>query len=1041
MKGATIPLRCPACRGVLEVPVDWEPPAGAAGRGRRSSQQEGLRCPHCGRRFPVVGGVLDLRPGAAARRGRWRLEDFERAYREAGLYRDRRDWARRSGIPPEVEEFRHPYIKGWLIDQLTPEPGQSLLDVGCGSGFLLFDIRERHPGLRLCGVDVSPAHLASLLRRKRDDGVPDILALAADGEDLPFPDATFDWVTTSEVLEHVHRPERALREMYRVLKPGGTLLVTTPNRAAVLLWQAVFFLPRAVRRLFRRRRPEARGAYDEPLSAPRLRSALERAGFVVEEFRPVVFLPHESYFQFFPRWLVRWWLWRARFIERHLRWLCGWQGLHHVVRARKADPPRQPRRKPKRVLYVIDDLMPGGAERVLVDVALRLPRDRFEVSVLTLFGEGPLAEELRREGLSVACLGLSRRNPLSKAAFLWWYLRRIRPAIVHLFRIGARVFAGPVAWAAGVPRRIGRWDNFPKDEPPSWRLLDRVSARFLTGAEACSEAVARALRRDFLPPRLRPAVTRNGTPLRSLPPGARRRARRLLGVGTRELVVGTVANLHWRKGYPCLLRAAALVRDEEPRFRLFCIGAGPKESLEDLARQLGLEAAVKFLGRRLDVPQLLPGFDVFVLASVTEPFGVVLAEAMAAGLPCVATRVGGIPEVVAEGETGLLVPAGDPEALAQAVLRLLRDPGLRRRMGRAGRRRVREHFSIERMTADVERMYEALLGGAATAGVEPPARPRPEAAGGAGDLADHSGEPPGEPLGPPETVTPCIRRYRGRRCGHPPRISVLIPSLDGYRGGNVPRLLGDLARQTEQDFEVLVVIGVRPNGRARNVGAREARGRYLVSIDDDVRLGDERVLENLIRPFEERRDVGLVGASQLLPAEASAFEVRAARELPRARFPVQEHLVDTDQVSHLCLAMPRELYWRLGGENEVIPSGTDPDLRRRVRQAGLRVVVAPRTWAFHPGPRSLAELLRTSYRKARDSRWVSRHYPELAIDLSAGPDRGGPRRRSSSARAGRLLVQVAGALLEARLLFVAGRLAWAAGWLHEHFRPRERGDG
>ena len=1012
-----------------------EPPAGAESQGQQSCQGEELRCPHCGRRFPVAAGVLDLRPDAGRERGRWRLEDFERAYREVGLYRDRRDWARRSGIPPEVEEFRHRRLKGWLIDQLAPRPGQALLDVGCGSGFLLFDIRERHSGLRLCGVDVSLAHLASLTRRKRDDQVPDILTLAADAEQLPFPEAAFDWVTSSEVLEHVHRPDRALREMHRVLKPGGTLLVTTPNRAAVLLWRAVFFLPRALRRLFRRRRPEARGAYDEPLSGPRLRAALAEAGLVVEEFRPVVFLPHESYFQFFPRWLVRWWLWRARFVEGHLRGVCGWQGLHHVVRARKADPPGPRGRRRRRVLYVIDDLMPGGAERVLVDVAVRLPAERYEVSVLTLFGEGPLAEELRQRGLTVACLGLSRRNPLAKAPLLWWYLRRSRPAIVHLFRIGARVFAGPVAWAAGVPHVIGRWDNLPQDEPPFWRRLDRLSSRFITEAETCSQAVARALRRGFLPPRLRPTVVRNATPLRSLPPGARRRARRLLGVGPQELVAGTVANLHWRKGYSYLLRAAALVREQEPRFRLFCIGAGPERSeLEELTRRLDLEGAVKFLGRRLDVPRLLPGFDLFVLASVTEPFGLVLAEAQAVGLPCVATRVGGVPEVVAEGETGLLVPARDPEALAQAVLGLLRDPGLRRRMGRAARRRVREHFSIERMVADVEGVYAALLRGGAL-GVTEEDRRAPGRPGATGT----EGGP--EALGPAEVLSGQVRRYRGRRCGELPRVSVLIPSLDGYRDGNVPRLLGDLARQTEQDFEVLVVVGVRPNGRARNVGAREARGRYLVSIDDDVRLGDERVLENLVRPFEEHRDVGLVGASQLLPPGASAFEVRAAAELPRARFPVQERLVDTDQVSHLCLAIPRELYWRLGGENEVIPSGTDPDLRRRVRRAGLRVVVAPRSWAYHPGPRNLTELLRTSYRKARDSRWVSRRYPELAIDLSAGAGRRAPPRRSTATRAGRLLVQVGAGLVGARLLLATARLAWVAGWLHEHFRPRERVDG
>jgi len=1001
-----------------------------------------LRCPHCRTRFPSVDGVLDLRLGLEVERDSWRLEAFERAYAEVGCYRDHYDWARRSGIPTEVEDYRYPRIKGWLIDQVAPQRGQALLDVGCGSGFLLFDLRRRHPGLRLCGIDVSLAHLASLARRKRDDHITDILALASDGEDLPFPDGTFDWVTCSEVLEHIHAPEQAIREMYRVLKPGGTLLITTPNRAAVLFWEAVFRLPRAFRRLFRRGTSAAEGAYDEPLSAPRLRRAVERAGLVVEEFRSALFLPHESYFQFFPPWLVRFWLWRARFIERHLSGLLHWQGLHHLVRARKPECPPARRPRPARVLYVIDDLFPGGSERVLVDTALGLSAhirrranmtDRYQVSVLTLFAGGPLVEELQQAGVPVNVLGLSRWNFAAKALVFRRELRQWRPTIVHLFRVGSRVFAGPLAWAAGVPHVIGRWGSLPGDAPLLWKWLDRLSSHFITRSEACSRAVARALHRDFLPGRLATDVIHNATSLRSLSAGARRKARLPLGLSPQELAVGTVANLNWRKGHAFLLWAFAKVVSQQPGARLLLVGEGPlRESLEDLTRELRLTEDVRFLGRRTDVADLLPALDLFVLPSVTEGLGVALMEAMAVGLPCVATRVGGVPEVVADGETGLLVPPRDPEALAEAMLRLLPDTALRRWMGQAGRRRVEEHFSIERMVADVERMYSALLAreGTATDSRDLPATPPSSGADGERERA--------QDLGPGVMVSSHVRKYQGPQCGHPPRISVIVPSLDGYRRGNVPLLLSDLAGQAEQDFEVLVVIGVRPNGRARNVGAGEARGRYLVFIDDDVRLGDEHVLENLVRPFEERSGLGLTGASQLLPSTASAFEVRAAHELPRSRFPVQEGLVDTDQVSHLCLAMPRELYRQLGGENEEIPSGTDPDLRDRVRRAGLRVAVVPRTWAYHPGPRSLRELLGISYRKARDSRWVARHLPGLALDLSVGVGGKALGRRSTAWRGARLAGQVLWGLLEVRLLFVAARLAWAGGWLHERLRPRQR---
>jgi glycosyltransferase involved in cell wall biosynthesis len=175
--------------------------------------------------------------------------------------------------------------------------------------------------------------------------------------------------------------------------------------------------------------------------------------------------------------------------------------------------------------------------------------------------------------------------------------------------------------------------------------------------------------------------------------------------------VVTVARLSPEKDIETLLRAAAVAVRIEPRFRLEVAGDGIcLPALRQLADELNLCEHVRFLGSVRDVPALLARASLFVLPSVTEGISLTLLEAMARGLPVVCTRVGGNPEVVAEGETGLLVPARNPQALAEAILQVRRDGETGRRMGLAGRQRVEEHFDIRRMVASYEALYVAKRG-------------------------------------------------------------------------------------------------------------------------------------------------------------------------------------------------------------------------------------------------------------------------------------------------------------------------------------------
>jgi glycosyltransferase involved in cell wall biosynthesis len=175
-------------------------------------------------------------------------------------------------------------------------------------------------------------------------------------------------------------------------------------------------------------------------------------------------------------------------------------------------------------------------------------------------------------------------------------------------------------------------------------------------------------------------------------------------------LLGLVARLHRQKGLGDLLAAVAWVRERVPDVRLLLIGEGElRDELEAQARALGLSGAVIFAGIRTDVAEIVAALDIFVLPSLWEGTSNAVLEAMAAGLPIVATAVGGTPEVVVDGVTGLLVPPRDPSALAGALVTLLQDADLRHRMGRAGRERVKQYFSLERMVRRTEALYEELL--------------------------------------------------------------------------------------------------------------------------------------------------------------------------------------------------------------------------------------------------------------------------------------------------------------------------------------------
>jgi glycosyltransferase involved in cell wall biosynthesis len=200
-----------------------------------------------------------------------------------------------------------------------------------------------------------------------------------------------------------------------------------------------------------------------------------------------------------------------------------------------------------------------------------------------------------------------------------------------------------------------------------------------------------------------------GVPIADVTPRPAADARRELGFAPDDVLVGSVGRLVEQKDYPLQLRGFALAAAQEPRLRMVLVGDGPlRATLEELAVELGVAARVTFAGRRADVPRIVPALDIFVMTPKFEPYGIALLEAKAAGRPIVATAVNEIPEILSFGACGLLVPPGAPDRLAQALLSLARDDGLRAELARRAFEEARERHSLRAMLEGYQGLYDEV---------------------------------------------------------------------------------------------------------------------------------------------------------------------------------------------------------------------------------------------------------------------------------------------------------------------------------------------
>jgi glycosyltransferase involved in cell wall biosynthesis len=373
---------------------------------------------------------------------------------------------------------------------------------------------------------------------------------------------------------------------------------------------------------------------------------------------------------------------------------------------------QSPERDRIRVVYLAHTFAVGGAEEMVLNLVRHLP-PRFEPMVCCISEAGPIGAEIARTGTPVSVLGLTPglRRPWHLAG-IRRYLREVQPAIVHTFLLTASLYGRLAAMLEHVPIVIGTEVNIYERKRSHHILAERLlmnrTDRVIVSARSVREFYVRQIHAD--PAKI--DVIYNAVDWSMLQPselpGTRARMRASLGLAPDAKLAGVIARLTEQKGHRFLFEALAAAALAD--VHLLVVGDGDlREALRVEAGRLGIASRVHFLGARRDLGDLLAAIDVFVMPSLWEGLPLSLILAMGAAQPVVATAVAGIPEVVAAGETGWLVPPGDAPALVRALTDVFSDRDRAASIGRAAREWVRPRFGVAEYINAVAGLYDRLL--------------------------------------------------------------------------------------------------------------------------------------------------------------------------------------------------------------------------------------------------------------------------------------------------------------------------------------------
>ncbi len=364
------------------------------------------------------------------------------------------------------------------------------------------------------------------------------------------------------------------------------------------------------------------------------------------------------------------------------------------------------------IVHMIDELPRDGAEMLLLDL-MKLRQPEFRYVIVCLIRGGALEEEFERIGVQVVIFKRRHKFDLRLIIELTGWLKRERASVVHTHLFTADTYGRLAAKLAGVPVIFSTVHNIVNPWKGKFRKgIDRLFAHMSTGVIGCSEEVAQTLaKRDKIPPDRVKAIP-NGIDLRKFARISGAGVRNEFGLPEDRRLIGVVGRLHPQKGHEDLFRALAAMPDARAgQLNCLVVGIGDLQTrLHDQVTALGLEQCVIFAGMRRDVPRLIAALDVFVMPSRWEGMPIALLEAMASSKAVLCTRVGGIPDVVLDGDNGLLVRPNEIAELCAGLESLLNDADARARLGKRARATVIERFDVTRTAAAYNKLHMQALG-------------------------------------------------------------------------------------------------------------------------------------------------------------------------------------------------------------------------------------------------------------------------------------------------------------------------------------------
>jgi glycosyltransferase involved in cell wall biosynthesis len=365
-----------------------------------------------------------------------------------------------------------------------------------------------------------------------------------------------------------------------------------------------------------------------------------------------------------------------------------------------------------KILQLVNGFAIGGAESKLLDLVKHVNRDRYEIIVCSVGQGGPLQNEFENLGIKVVMFQKKFAFDLSLVLKVKRLIQEEGIDIIQTTLLYADLIGAVAARLANVPTVIS-WETVSHGSFDTLRTKSRHKIAYRFAMRYVSKIVAVSDEtRDFIitfrkidPGKIQ--TIHYGVDLNKFQKTSSNGKRQEIGISNETPVVGVVARLEEVKGHRFLIEAAKEIINKIPDTQFVFIGDGSlRSSFEQRVEELGLTSNFKFLGFRKDVHDLLNVLDVFVLPSISEGLPNVILEAMANEKPVVATAVGGIPEAIINGETGYLVPEKNSEALQEAIIKLLENKKNANKMGRNGRKRVEEEFSLQKEIAEFEKLYD-----------------------------------------------------------------------------------------------------------------------------------------------------------------------------------------------------------------------------------------------------------------------------------------------------------------------------------------------